>query len=80
MRRIVLAVAPLLMLASGCKMFEREERFTTWCDSTGCYFCDESGCRPIDGRPTGDVRVEAVPHHEGAFATDPADGLLQQRR
>src|ERR1700736_1013739 len=42
----VAALLPLLMLLAGCKLFEHRDRYYTYCDATGCYACDDTGCRP----------------------------------
>jgi hypothetical protein len=51
MRRIVMAVIPLLA-AAGCDFFDHKQKFYTYCDDTGCYTCDETGCRPRSGAPS----------------------------
>jgi hypothetical protein len=44
MQRLGLALVPFLLL-SGC-IFKQKESFYTYCDSTGCYRCDQTGCSP----------------------------------
>ena len=54
MQRILMAALPLfLFAASGCDFFQHKEKFYTYCDSTGCYTCDQNGCSNSVGVPTG---------------------------
>src|SRR5262249_7445759 len=54
----VAALLPLLSLLAGCKMFEHKDRYYTYCDATGCYACDDTGCRP---NGTGGGNTTACP-------------------
>lgn len=45
--------AVVLLAQAGCANDENKARFYTYCDNTGCYQCDETGCGLSPGRPPG---------------------------
>ncbi len=53
MRRMSLLLVPLLALLGGCDFWKHADHFSTYCDATGCYQCDQNGCRPYGGGTTG---------------------------
>src|SRR5579859_3020008 len=65
MRRMLLAA---LLVASGCDLFKSPDRFYTYCDATGCYRCDESGCSPA-GAPTGASCQTSADCAQGCYCT-----------
>src|ERR1700744_3153482 len=53
MQRMLMAVLPLLVFAAGgCDFFGHKDSYYTYCDATGCYTCNQTGCTP-QGPPTG---------------------------
>jgi len=77
MQRILMAALPLLMIAlGGCDFFKHKEKFYTYCDSTGCYTCDQRGCSAT-GAPTGSVCRSNTDCASGCYC-DAATGVCAE--
>ena len=50
----LLGLITLIGCTAGCDFWGKEKtRYYTYCDGTGCYTCDPSGCSPTGGRVGG---------------------------